>query len=50
MVKFGTIDIDSKDYKDFSIKKYLDIIKEYDLPLIPVKSKSGGLHLYLFLK
>ena len=50
MVRFGTIDIDSKDYKDFSIKKYLDIIKQYDLPLIPVKSKSGGLHLYLFLK
>jgi len=50
MVRFGAIDIDSKDYKDFSIKKYLDTIKQYDLPLIPVKSKSGGLHLYLFLK
>jgi len=49
-VLFGAIDIDSKDYKDFSVKTYLDIIKEYDLPLIPVKSKSGGLHLYLFLK
>ena len=50
MARFGAIDIDSKDYKDFSVKKYLDIIKNYDLPLIPVKSKSGGLHLYLFLK
>jgi len=50
MARFGAIDIDSKDYKDFSVKKYLDIIKSYDLPLIPVKSKSGGLHLYLFLK
>jgi len=50
MARFGAIDIDSKDYEDFSIKKYLDIIKEYDLPLIPVKSKSGALHLYLFLK
>jgi hypothetical protein len=50
MARFGAIDIDSKDYKDFSVKKYLDIIKIYDLPLIPVKSKSGGLHLYLFLK
>jgi hypothetical protein len=50
LARFGAIDIDSKDYKDFSVKKYLDIIKSYDLPLIPVKSKSGGLHLYLFLK
>ena len=50
MARFGAIDIDSKDYKDFSVKKYLDIIKNDDLPLIPVKSKSGGLHLYLFLK
>jgi hypothetical protein len=49
-VLFGAIDIDSKDYKDFSVKKYLDIVREYDLPLIPIKSKSGGLHLYLFLK
>jgi hypothetical protein len=50
VARFGAIDIDSKDYKDFSIKKYLDIIKQYDLPLIPIKSKSGGLHLYVFLK
>ena len=50
IARFGAIDIDSKDYKDFSIKKYLDIIKQYDLPLIPIKSKSGGLHLYVFLK
>ena len=50
MARFGAIDIDSKSYRDFSIKKYLDIIKQYDLPLIPVKSKSGALHLYLFLK
>ena len=50
MARFGAIDIDSKDYKDFSIKKYLDLIKKYDLPLIPINSKSGGLHLYIFLK
>jgi hypothetical protein len=47
---FGAIDIDPKIYKDLDIKKYLDIIQEKELPLIPIKSKSGGLHLYLFTK
>jgi hypothetical protein len=52
MARFGAIDIDDKQhsYENFPYKKYLDIIKELKLPLIPVKSKSGGLHLYLFLK
>lgn len=52
MASFGAIDIDDKEhsYANFPYKKYLDIIKENNLPLIPVKSKSGGLHLYLFLK
>lgn len=52
MASFGAIDIDDKEhsYSNFPYKKYLDIIKENNLPLIPVKSKSGGLHLYLFLK
>ena len=52
MAKFGAIDIDDKQhsYKDFPFKKYLDIIQKYKLPLVPVKSKSGGLHLYVFLK
>jgi len=52
MARFGAIDIDDKQhsYKDFPFKKYLDIITEYKLPLVPVKSKSGGLHLYLFTK
>ena len=47
---FGAIDIDPKVYKELDIKKYLDIIQEKELPLIPIKSKSGGLHLYLFTK
>ncbi len=47
---FGAIDIDPKIYKDLDIKKYLDTIQEKELPLIPIKSKSGGLHLYLFTK
>ena len=50
MAKFGAIDIDSKAYDKFDTKKYLDIIQRDNIPVIPVKSKSGGLHLYLFTK
>ena len=45
---FGAIDIDPKIYKNFDVKFYLDIIQEKELPLIPIKSKSNGLHLYVF--
>ena len=48
-VKFGVIDIDPKDYADFNKKDYIDIIQQYELPLLPVESKSGGLHLFLFM-
>ena len=50
LARFGAIDIDPKVYKNLDIKKYLDIIQEKELPLIPIKSKSGGLHLYVFTK
>jgi hypothetical protein len=50
MVNFGAIDIDSKAYQDFSPRKYLEIIQKNSLPVIPVKSKSGGLHLYIHTK
>ena len=50
LARFGAIDIDPKVYKDLNIKFYLNTIQEKELPLIPVKSKSGGLHLYLFTK
>ena len=52
MAQFGAIDIDDKQhsYTNFPYKKYLDIIAEHNLPLVPVRSKSGGLHLYLFVK
>ena len=50
MVNFGAIDIDSKAYQDFSPRKYLEIIEKNNLPVIPVKSKSGGLHLYIHTK
>ena len=48
--KWGCIDVDPTTYKNYSQKKYVGIIQEYNLPLVPVKSKSGGLHLFLFLK
>ena len=52
MARFGAIDIDDKQhsYSNFPYRKYLEIISKHKLPLVPVKSKSGGLHLYLFLK
>ena len=50
MVSFGAIDIDSKAYQNFSPRKYLEIIQKNNLPVIPVKSKSGGLHLYIHTK
>jgi len=52
MASFGAIDIDDKQhsYVNFPYKKYLEIIAEHKLPLVPVKSKSGGMHLYLFVK
>ncbi len=49
LVKFGVIDIDPKDYEDFNKKNYIDTIQQYRLPLLPVESKSGGLHLFLFM-
>jgi hypothetical protein len=47
---FGCIDVDAKNYKDFNIPLLLSYIEKYKLPLIPCRSKSGGLHIYLFLK
>lgn len=43
---FGVIDID---YYQPKIKRVLHFIKEYQMPLLPFRSKSGGLHLYLIL-
>lgn len=50
LCKWGAIDVDPSSYKDYSEKKYVDIIKRYKLPLVPVKSKSGGLHIFVFFK
>jgi hypothetical protein len=49
-VKWGCIDIDPSNYEGYFSKKYVDIITKAKLPLVPVLSKSGGLHLFLFLK
>ena len=43
---FGVLDID---YYKARIKRVLHFIKEYQLPLLPFRSKSGGLHVYLML-
>lgn len=43
---FGVLDID---YYLPKITRVLRFIKEYQLPLLPFRSKSGGLHVYLML-
>tara|TARA_R110002126_G_scaffold73461_1_gene183140 strand:- start:232 stop:1020 length:789 start_codon:yes stop_codon:yes gene_type:complete len=48
--QFGCIDIDPKNYADFNTEKYLALFQKYKLPLVPLMSKSGGLHCYIFLK
>jgi hypothetical protein len=45
---FGAIDIDV--YQGFDLAKLEETIKSHGMPLIPVRSKSGGCHAYLFLK
>jgi hypothetical protein len=45
-LKFGVIDIDVYD-TDFGT--YIDAIERNNLPLVPFRSKSGGLHLYMFM-
>ena len=48
--KFGIIDIDPSNYENFDKKFVIDKIQEYKLPLIPILSKSKGLHLYIFMR
>ena len=44
--RFGVIDIDSYGSK---VKNVLEFIRDYNLPLFPFQSKSGGIHLYFFV-
>lgn len=46
-VKFGVIDID---VYDANLNHYIEAIERNDFPLIPFRSKSGGLHIYMFVK
>ena len=50
MASFGAIDIDPDDYEKFDLQKYLKVIEKKNLPVIPIESKSGGLHIYVFTK
>lgn len=43
---FGVIDFDSIGDN----KEIIDAIYKHEIPLVPFRSKSGGLHLYMFLK
>ncbi len=45
---FGAIDID--EYKNFSLNKLEDKINKLKLPLVITRTKSGGAHLWIFLK
>jgi len=49
-VKFGLIDIDPNNYENYDKKFFIDKIQEFKLPLIPIESKSGGLHLFIFMR
>ena len=44
--RWGCIDIDS--YAGFDHKKLINKIKQFNLPLIVFRSKSGGAHVFLF--
>ena len=50
MASMGAIDVDPKNYKNFNLGTYLKIIEEKNLPVLPIESKSGGLHIYVFTK
>lgn len=47
-VSWACIDIDS--YKSDVCKAVLEFVKEYNLPFVICRSKSGGAHVYIFFK
>jgi len=49
-VKFALIDVDPNNYVNYDKKFFIDKIQEFKLPLIPIESKSGGLHLFIFMR
>lgn len=44
---FGAIDVDI--YTGIDVVKIISDIRSHDLPLVPCRTKSGGLHLYTFV-
>ena len=46
-VKWGCIDIDTY---PIDYKKIINSIRNLKLPLVPCRSKSGGMHLFMFFK
>lgn len=50
MVKFGAIDVDSYDGNPHTRDVINNKIIQHKLPLIQFRSKSGGIHLYMFIK
>ena len=44
---FGAIDIDL--YKGFDVPACIKSLTDFQIPVIPMRSKSGGLHLFMFL-
>lgn len=48
-VNFAVVDVDVYKNEDM-LKSILRVVDKYDLPLCPFRSKSGGLHLYLFFQ
>jgi hypothetical protein len=48
MCHFGAIDIDV--YKGLDVNKVVNDIYSQELPLVPCRSKSGGIHCFAFVK
>lgn len=47
-VSFSVIDVDI--YEEKEVTRYVELVYRYDMPVLPFRSKSGGLHLYMFFK
>ena len=47
-VSFGVIDVDQVKSED-EANQVLDKMRSWNLPLVPFRSKSGGIHAYLFI-
>lgn len=47
LCNFAVIDIDVYNEK---VDKYVHIVYKYNIPILPFRTKSGGLHLFMFVK